>query len=207
VGRFDVNKGCGELFDFFRRYAERAPRGMDLVLVGSRHLDVPVHPRIKHLGFLPEEDKFDAIAAADVLIMPSPYESLSMVTLEAWALGKPVLANARCDVLRGQCARSNAGLFYENVEEFCEGLYTLESTGPAGAVLGRHGRDYFRRHYTWPVIERKYLDMFDRLKRETAPAPMEPLPGWLARRRRTLPPADEVLEAAPTGPATRAMGQ
>jgi glycosyltransferase involved in cell wall biosynthesis len=203
VGRIDVNKGCGELFDFFQQYAARSPRGLDLVLVGSKHLPAPSHPRIRHLGFLPDEDKFDAIAAADVLVMPSPYESLSMVTLEAWALGRPVLANGRCDVLRGQCLRSNAGLFYDNVDEFCEGLYALEANGPAGAVLGRHGREYFRRHYSWAVIDRKYLEMLDRLKREPSREEMEPLPGFLARRRRTLPPADDVLSGAPSGPVVR----
>ena len=82
-------------------------------------------------GFLSDEDKFDALAAADVLIMPSPYESLSMVALEAWALGKPVLANGRCDVLRGQCVRSNGGLYYETFEEFAEALYALEAHRPA----------------------------------------------------------------------------
>jgi hypothetical protein len=106
-------------------------------------------------------------------------------------------------VLRGQCARSNAGLFYETVEEFCEGLYTLEASGPAGAVLGRHGREFFRHHYAWPVIERKYLDMFERLKREPATAAMEPLPGFIARRRRTLPPGDRVMRALPSGPVVR----
>ena len=58
------------------------------------------------------------LAAAEALVMPSPYESLSMVALEAWALGRPVLATARCDVLVGQCLRSNAGLYYEDAREF-----------------------------------------------------------------------------------------
>jgi glycosyltransferase involved in cell wall biosynthesis len=102
VGRIDENKGCGELFSFFQRYAATFPRGLDLVLVGSAIMPVPQHPRIHHLGFLPDQDKFDAMAAADVLIMPSYFESLSMVALEAWALGRPVLANGRCDVLKGQ---------------------------------------------------------------------------------------------------------
>ncbi len=170
IGRIDENKGCDELFSHFERYAAMHPHGLDLVLVGSKVLDVPTHPRIRHLGFLSDEDKFDALAAADVLIMPSQFESLSMVALEAWALGRPVLANGRCDVLRGQCVRSNGGLYYETFEEFVEALYALEATGPLGAILGRNGREFFRRHYAWPVIERKYLDMFDRLKREPAPA-------------------------------------
>jgi glycosyltransferase involved in cell wall biosynthesis len=203
LGRIDVNKGCGEMFEHFQTYAARYPRGMDLMLIGSAHMNVPSHPRIRHLGFLPDEDKFDALAAADALVMPSPFESLSMVTLEAWALGRPVLVNGRCDVLRGQCLRSRGGLYYENVDEFCEGLYMLEGTGPVGAVLGRNGREYFRRNYTWPVIERKYLNMFDRLAREPAEPPMEPLPGFLARRRRSLPPALDVMRAAPAGPAVR----
>src|SRR5437868_9231963 len=116
IGRIDQNKGCGELFSYFQRYAAAFPRGMDLVLVGSALLDVPKDPRIHHLGFLDDRDKFDALAASDLLIMPSYFESLSMVALEAWALGKPVLANARCDVLKGQCLRSNGGLDYENYE-------------------------------------------------------------------------------------------
>ena len=144
VGRIDENKGCSELFDFFQRYAATFPRGLDLVLVGSAIMPVPQHPRIHHLGFLPDEDKFDAMAAADLLIMPSYFESLSMVALEAWALGRPVLANGRCDVLKGQCIRSGAGLYYERYEEFAETLYALESNGPLHARLGRNGRDVLR---------------------------------------------------------------
>ena len=202
IGRIDENKGCQELFSHFERYAIMYPHGLDLLLVGSSVLPVPKHPRIRHLGFLPDEDKFDALAAADLLVMPSRYESLSMVTLEAWALGRPVLANGKCDVLRGQCARSNAGLYYENFEEFAEGLYALEAAGPLGAILGRNGREFFRRHYAWPVIERKYFEMFDRLKREPS-TPMAPLPGFFARRARTLPPARGVVDAAPSGPVLR----
>ena len=203
VGRIDENKGCRELFDFFQRYAATFPRGLDLVLIGSPMMPIPQHPRIHHLGFLSDEDKFDAMAASDLLIMPSYFESLSMVALEAWAIGRPVLANGRCDVLKGQCIRSGAGLYYERYEEFAETLYSLESNGPLHARLGRNGRDYFARHYTWPVIERKYLDMFDRLKRDdaggTAGRAIEPLPGWFARRRRDLPPASGVLAGIPAG--------
>jgi glycosyltransferase involved in cell wall biosynthesis len=201
VGRIDENKGCRELFEFFQRYAATFPRGLDLVLVGSAMMPIPDHPRVHHLGFLSDQDKFDALAASDLLIMPSYFESLSMVALEAWAIGRPVLANGRCDVLKGQCIRSGAGLYYERYEEFAETLYALESNGPLNERLGLNGRDYFTRHYTWPVIERKYLDMFQRLKREEAAGtrrqPIEPLPGWLARRRRDLPAAADVLARIP----------
>ena len=196
IGRIDRNKGCAELFEYFQRYAATFPKGLDLVLIGSAKMPIPSHPRIHHLGFLGDEDKFDALAAADVLIMPSYFESLSMVALEAWAVGRPVLANGRCEVLKGQCLRSNGGLFYENYEEFAEALYALESNGPLHRRLGQNGRDFFMRHYAWPVIERKYADMLERLASAGLPQrAMAPLPGWWARRRRDLPPAADLLRA------------
>jgi glycosyltransferase involved in cell wall biosynthesis len=203
IGRIDENKGCKTLFEYFDRYTREFPRGLDLVLIGNAVLKVPTHPRIRALGFLSDEDKFDALAAADLLIMPSPYESLSMVALEAWALGKPVLANGACDVLRGQVVRSNGGLYYDSYDEFAESMFALEGSGPIGAILGRQGREFFRRHYTWPVIEKKYLEMFDRLKRENATPAAEPWPGWWARRKKNLPPAREVVDAVPSGPVLR----
>jgi len=199
IGRIDENKGCRELFSHFQQYAASHPRGLDLVLVGNPVIEIPKHPRIRHLGFLGDQDKFDALAGADLLIMPSFYESLSMVALEAWALGKPVLVNGRCDVLKGQTLRSNGGLYYESAEEFSECLYMLEGAGPVNAILGRNGRDYFKRNYAWPVIERKYLEMFERLSKEPVRT-MEPLPGWFGRRKRMLRPAEERLAAVPAGP-------
>lgn len=203
VGRIDENKGCKELFDFFQRYARLDP-ALTLVLIGNPIMAIPEHPRIRHLGFVSDEEKFDAMAAAELLVIPSYYESLSMVTLEAWALGRPVLANGKCDVLCGQCVRSNAGLYYKNYEEFAESLHTILTQRRLREALGANGRIYFDRHYTWPTIERKYLDMFDRLQQEdpaNRPA-REAIPGWFGRRRRTVPPASDVVDRLPRGPAT-----
>jgi glycosyltransferase involved in cell wall biosynthesis len=202
VGRIDQNKGCDELFEFFQGYLKDPAGKLSLVLIGHSLLPIPEHPRIRHLGFLNDTDKFDAMAAADLLIMPSYYESLSMVTLEAWALGRAVLANGKCDVLKGQCIRSNAGLYYETYGEFVGALEAIEQNRWLAGTLGRSGRQFFRDHYDWPVIERKYLEMFERLKTEAA-ATVDPLPGWLERRRQDLPAAREVLAKLPTGPAGR----
>jgi hypothetical protein len=200
IGRVDENKGCAELFDYFQRYSRMLADSLHLVLIGSPVIPIPDHPRIHHLGFVSDQDKFDALAASEFLIMPSYLESLSMVALEAWALGRPVLANGRCDVLRGQCIRSNGGLYYTTFPEFVETVRALDGSPSLAAALGRNGRAYFARHYAWPVIERKYLDMFGALARGT-PLVMEPMPGWWARRRPVLPPANEVIARLPTGPA------
>jgi glycosyltransferase involved in cell wall biosynthesis len=208
VGRIDENKGCKELFSHFERYARTVRSDLSLVLMGNSLLPIPDNPRIRHLGFVSDEDKFDGIAAAEALVMPSYFESLSMVALEAWALGRPVLANGRCDVLQGQCLRSNAGLFYESYEEFLETLTHIQSNRWLASTMGQNGREYFQRHYTWPVIVRKYMDMLDRLRGEdtngaTRP-PIEPLPGWLARRRADCRAGNEVVQGLPAGPARRA---
>jgi glycosyltransferase involved in cell wall biosynthesis len=205
VGRIDQNKGCTELFEFFQQYLRDPAGKLSLVLIGNSLLEIPSHPRIRHLGFLDDVDKFDAIAAAELLIMPSYYESLSMVALEAWALGRPVLANGKCDVLKGQCIRSNGGLYYENLSEFIATLEALEQNRWLAGSLGRNGRQFFKDQYDWPVIERKYLDMFARLKKEAPRSPADPLPGWFDRRRHDLPPALDVLAKVPAGPTVDAF--
>ena len=199
VGRIDENKGCAELFDFFEHYSASVVDGMHLVLIGTAHIPIPTHPRIHHLGFVDDQDKYDAMAAAELLIMPSYLESLSMVALEAWAMGKPVLANAKCDVLQGQCIRSNAGLFYESFDEFAEALRAIDMTPSLQAALGRNGRAFFERHYAWPVIEKKYVDMLTQLSKESAPRKMEPSPGWFTRRRKSQLPADSIVKNLPAG--------
>jgi glycosyltransferase involved in cell wall biosynthesis len=204
VGRIDKNKGCEELFEYFREYARSAHGQLTLVLVGHPLLEIPKHPRIRHVGFLDDVEKYDAIAAADVLVMPSYYESLSMVALEAWAVGKPVLANGRCDVLKGQCLRSNAGLFYESAAEFIETLSAIERQRWLSNALGRNGRQFFRDNYDWPVIESKYLQMFERLRSEGPGSATAALPGWLERHRDDVPPARETLASIPSGAAVGA---
>ena len=206
IGRIDENKGCKELFAFFLNGLQALPRGLRLVLIGKAILPIPEHPRIHHLGFVDDQDKYDALAAADLLLMPSYFESLSMVALEAWALGKPVLANGKCEVLRGQCIRSNAGLYYETQTEFVETLRAIAESRRLNAAFGANGREFFRRNYAWPVIERKYLDVLARLRDDDQGAATASNrsgwdePGWFARRRKTLPPAADIVAALPSGP-------
>jgi glycosyltransferase involved in cell wall biosynthesis len=161
VGRIDENKGCRQLFDYFRRYRRDTGSSLALVLIGKEVLPVPRDDGVVHLGFLPDEQKWDALAGAELLFMPSRLESLSMVTLEAWWAERPVLANARCEVLRGQCRRSNAGLYYSSYDEFREALALLEAQPELRRGLGANGRRYFEANYAWDVIEQKYLRLIE----------------------------------------------
>lgn len=157
IGRIDENKGCHRLFEYFLRFKKETGSPVKLILIGNAVLKIPSHPDLIPLGFLSEEDKFDALEGAQLLVMPSFYESLSMVTIEAWAMRKPVLANAGCEVLKGQCLRSNGGLFYDDYDEFREGLELLLGFEGLRRAMGENGRKYYNAHYTWDNIENKYL--------------------------------------------------
>jgi glycosyltransferase involved in cell wall biosynthesis len=170
IGRIDASKGCRQLFSHFVRFREDlAQYPLKLVLIGSTVMEIPEHPDIVHLGFVSEQEKFDAIAASKVVILPSPYESLSIVALEVWQLGKPVLANGVCNVLRGQCIRSNGGLWYENYGEFKEALHLLLVEPGLREQLGASGRVFVRRCYRWDAIEAKYVRLIN-LALQEAPA-------------------------------------
>ena len=166
VGRIDRNKGCPQLFDFYRRYRRETGSRLRLVLIGTRVSEVPEDEGILPLGFQPDPEKWDALAASSVFVLPSPLESLSMATLEAWWAERPVLVNAKCAVLRGQCKRANGGLYYATYDEFREALALLEGDESLRRRLGENGRRHFEANYSWPVVEGKYLDLLGRLRRE-----------------------------------------
>jgi glycosyltransferase involved in cell wall biosynthesis len=158
LGRIDEAKGCRQLLESFIRFRSEHPEPpLQLVLVGKVLMEIPSHPDILALGFLEEEEKRQILASARLLIMPSSYESLSIVVLEAWSLGVPVLVNGDCAVLRGQCRRSGGGLDYSDYEGFRSALIRLVQDLSLGRRLGENGRRYVRENYAWPVVERIYL--------------------------------------------------
>jgi glycosyltransferase involved in cell wall biosynthesis len=87
--------------------------------------------------------------------MPSPYESLSMVVLEAWNHSLPVLVNARCAVLRGQVRRADGGLHYRTGDQFAAALDYLLDRPEAARTLGAQGLRYVEREYRWPTVMQK----------------------------------------------------
>jgi glycosyltransferase involved in cell wall biosynthesis len=132
--------------------------------VGRPALDIPDDPKVLHLGYVTEEEKFALLKGCDVLLMPSPFESLSVIVLEAWAMGRPVLVNAVCRVLEGQCVRSGGGLFYRGYSEFAEALRRLVADRDLQARLGAAGRRYVQAEYDWPVVESRTETFLRRLK-------------------------------------------
>ncbi len=164
AGRIDRNKGVDTLFRYFLWLLEEWPDCPPLLLVGHPVLDIPAHPKIRHLGYVSEEEKSSLIEGADVVLMPSRYESLSMIVLEAWALSRPVLVNAACAVLEGQCRRSNGGLYYRDYAEFRLMLRRLMGDRDLRLALGGQGEAYVASNYSWSIAAEQTHALLTQLK-------------------------------------------
>jgi glycosyltransferase involved in cell wall biosynthesis len=162
-GRIEVGKGCEELVEYFGTYSSEGGAA-SLVLMGVKLMPLPEEPFLTFAGLLSDRERSQALEAATVVVVPSPSETLSLLALEAFSVGTPVLANARSEVLVDHCLASHAGLFYADRHEFVECLDTLVGDERLRAALGRNGRDYVRKDYRWDVVLGKYERMIARLK-------------------------------------------
>ena len=163
AGRINQAKNVPELLEYYGRFRHENDTPCKLVLIGKSEIKLPQHPDIHPLGFVSEQDKFDAIAAAAIVVMPSLYESLSIIALEAWWMERPMLVNGRCQVLKEQCQRSNGGLYYHSYDEFAAILNTLLGSPDLRQKLGQQGRAFTLQNYTWEVILAKYKTILKKM--------------------------------------------
>jgi glycosyltransferase involved in cell wall biosynthesis len=163
-GRIDAGKGCEELIEYFTAYKEQGGEAA-LTLMGVKLMQLPEVPWVRFAGLLSERERLQALEAATIVVVPSPYESLSLLALEAMAVGTPVLCNARSEVLVDHCVKSNAGLFYSNAEEFIECTKLLLADERLRERMGRNGKEYIKRNYRWDVIMSKYDKLIGSLRR------------------------------------------
>ncbi len=163
LGRVDRNKGCATLLEYFQEYSA-AGGDTTLVLAGPSTLTIPNHPRIRALGYVPDEVRRALLSHARALIVPSPYESLSIVLLEAWNHATPALVNAYCKVLQGQVRRASGGLYYRSSREFQEALSWLLANDAGRRDLGEQGLAFVDREYRWPTV----LERVERLLEEVS---------------------------------------
>ena len=157
VGRLDVSKGCGELFDFFVRYKETYSDKVKLVLVGKQNMPIPEREDIIPLGFVSDEEKFGVMRNARGLVLCSQFESLSMVVLESMLLGRPVLVNGKSEVLQGHIERSGAGISYVDFDTFCMGIRILAQDDERYRTMSVQGIRYVKENYSWDTIIKKLV--------------------------------------------------
>ena len=165
AGRIDESKGCGDMFQYFQRYKREHSGDIKLVLMGKAVMPVPKDRDIISLGFVSEEMKFAVMANAVALVLFSHFESLSMVVLESMLMGRPVLVTEHCEVLKGHCVRSNAGLYFANYYEFAATLEYLLTHEAEYEVMRENGKKYVEENYRWDVIVRRYAELIEGLKK------------------------------------------
>jgi glycosyltransferase involved in cell wall biosynthesis len=171
VGRIEGEKGVPELLAGFRafkqRYADtvfqsgegRTFRGSELrmVLAGRGTMKLPDDADIVPVGFVSDAAKHALLRECLALVAPSRYESLSLVLLEAWQHARPVLANARCAVTRGQVERAHGGEVYAGADDLAAALSRLLGDPARRAACGESGMAYVEAEYAWPAIEARWL--------------------------------------------------
>lgn len=163
VGRIDTHKGCQQLFDYFIKYKQEKNNDVKLVLIGKTVMDIPDRDDIISLGFVSEELKYNVMAGADALVLPSEFESLSIVVLESLALGVPVIVNGLCEVLKQHCVISRAGTYYTNYDEFAKQLDDMVGDSGLRDEMGKLGVQYVDRYYRWDKIIDSFSQMVEKV--------------------------------------------
>lgn len=158
VGRIEKGKGCAELLDAWQRLDGRTGDAV-LLFIGKGSLPVPVSKRVRVAGWLEAADRDALVAGAAALVMPSRHESLSLVLLEAFALGVPALANGACEPLADHVAASGAGESYRGRAQLRAGLQrALARPADERRRLGDAGRRYVAAHYAPDRVADAWLD-------------------------------------------------
>lgn len=123
--------------------------------VGKRP-DLLVRERVE------DDERLAALAAADVLLMPSTGEAFGIVYLEAWAYRKPVIG-APIQAVKALISDGVDGWLIdpEDVEAITARLAWLASHPEAARAAGEAGHDKLLRRYTTPriadVVESAYV--------------------------------------------------
>jgi glycosyltransferase involved in cell wall biosynthesis len=147
-GRIDSYKGCAMLIAAFEHYKQAHPSPLRLLLTGSNQLGVVDSADVSYLGFVDESRKLGLMAGATAFVHPSPYESLSIVALEAMAQGAPLIVNSACDILADHVRDSGSGFAFLGEEALNAAIdAALALDDDARALHAARARDYVIRNY------------------------------------------------------------
>lgn len=157
-GRIDTHKGCAMLVEAFEAYKRERPSDLQLVLTGADHIGVRTSANVRYLGFVDEARKFALMAGARAFVHPSPYESLSIVALEAMAQGTPIVVNGACEILVDHVMASGSGYVFRGVAELAgalDAMLTLDDAARTRQACA--ARDYVLSRYAHDSVRARLI--------------------------------------------------
>lgn len=172
LGRLDAGKGLDLLLPAFRQLT-REDSEVHLVLAGGDErgyeahvremvLDLGLSDRVTLTGLISGVDKLGALQDADVFVLPSRSEGLSIAMLEAMYMGLPVVVTDRVGLWR-QVQEHRCGLVVPLEEgRLAEALHQMAAT-PDRAEMGRRGHQLVSSKYTWDTIARDLVTQIQEL--------------------------------------------
>jgi glycogen(starch) synthase len=184
VGRLEENKGFHVLADALAQLQARAGHWR-WVLVGDGPYRSTIAAgieaaglarRVQLAGRVSETELAAWYAAADIFVHPTLYEGSSLVTLEAMANGKPVVAT-RAGGLPDKVRPGETGWLVEPgspsalAEALADGLAQGDETL---ARFGRAGRALVEQAFAWPVVAAALVSLYEALVHDAGPAGRTP---------------------------------
>lgn len=172
LGRLHWEKGPDILINSFgqldKRYSD-----MHLVFAGpdsgmmaelKRNAErYDVSDRVHFIGYLSGHDKSAAYHAATLFVIPSRFEAMSIVALEAGICGTPVLLTDQCGF--SEIERKGGGMVVPaSIEGIKSGLEQLLSNPVKLQEMGAVNKGYVQGNYTWDAAVQKYLCLFTKIQ-------------------------------------------
>ena len=163
-GRKEEGKNLHLLIEWFTALKPQFPE-LELLLIGSGSIgflkELPAG--VIDLGFVSSEEKRALQQEAVALCQLSTNESFSIVIMEAWREGTPVIVHSECAVTRHHVVSSGGGLYCANGEEFREVVRYLLENPATRNDLGQAGRDYVESEYDWQAVLNRLQQSFSSL--------------------------------------------
>lgn len=168
AGRKTESKNVPLLLRYFTEYKRRIQDDLKLVLIGSGRVEIPseIAGEVYDLGYVTEEDKYHAMAAAVLLCQPSKRESFSQVMMESWLCGRPVLVHSGCAVTREFVKAAGGGLYFRDYFEFEGCVNYIRSQKEQAAIMGENGKLFVQSHFAWDTVVEQYQTFFQKLTEE-----------------------------------------
>ena len=170
LGRLHVKKG---LEPFLHIWATRAKQHPDVHFViagpgadGTRaRLERQIarsslQPSVLLTGMVHDEMKWSALAAAEVFVLPSFSEGLSVSALEAMGMGLPVLITRSCNM--PEVSAHEAGWEVDcTPAQLAAALdEALRNSTAHNAAIGANGAALVRRRYSWPIVGAQMAELY-----------------------------------------------